>query len=260
MEDDADWDVRIKAQAQSVALASQAYLQPFQNEPSQSLSTLYKSPPSADDTPTIDLNSAPSILTPRTSPYGDNWDVIWLGHIGSHLPTEPIPSGADPASFLTLFTPDDTVASPRHLKRHPFASEPDIFASAFPPHTRVVHAARGTAGIQAYAVSQRGARKLLHRFGLEEFTASYDLMLRDWCDGVGMGESAKRPVCIATQPPLFSQWYSSGGSDIHGIGGGYFRGTGSTYVRWSVMRNLRELAAGKEELVDQWPDEGKGPW
>lgn len=259
MEDDADWDVRIKTQAQGFALVSQAYLQPLQRDPSQSSSTLY-SHPHPDENPVIDLHSAPATLPPRTSPYGDDWDVLWLGHVGSHLPTEPITSAADPPSFLTLFAPDDSVASPRHLKRHPFASEPDVFASAFPPHTRVVHAARGTAGIQAYAVSQRGARKLLHRFGLEEFTASYDLMLRDWCDGVGREEGVDGPVCVATQPPLFSQWYSSGGSDIHGIGGGYFRGTGSTYVRQSVMLNLRKLVAGREELVDQWPDEGKGPW
>lgn len=206
----------------------------------------------------MDLVSTPPTVPPQT-PYGDAWDVLWLGHIGSHLPTEPHSSPA-PASPLALFTPDPTVALPHHLKRHPFASKPDHFASLLPPHSRVLHASRGTVGVQAYAVSQRGARRLLHLFGLERFDASYDLMLRDWCDGGdGSGEGA---VCVATQPPLFSQWYSSGGSDIHGVGGGYFRGTGSTYVRLSVMLNLGTLAAGKGEaaLMDQWPDDGEGPW
>ena len=261
MEDDADWDVRLKTQAQSVALASQAYLQPLRSDPSQTLSSLHVHPPSPDDNPSIDLHSAPATLPPA-GPYGDDWDVLWLGHIGSRLPTESTAS-PPPPSFLTLSTPDASVPAPHHLKRHPFASKPDPLASDFPPHTRVVHASRGTAGIQAYAVSQRGARRLLHRFGLEEFSASYDLMLRDWCDGSGGGggeEAGERPVCVVTQPPIFSQWYSSGGSDLHGIGGGYFRGTGSTYVRRSVMVNLARLVAGREDLVDQWPDNGQGPW
>ncbi|SPO03618.1 uncharacterized protein DNG_06301 [Cephalotrichum gorgonifer] len=272
MEDDADWATDLKSQARSLSLATQSYLQPLRRSPSHSLSTLHARAPSLDDeNPVIALRSTPAVLPPRTSPYGDDWDVLWLGHVGSHLPTESVPSGVEPRSFLTLFVAnDDTVPAPHRLKRHPFAKDPDRFASAFPPHTRVVHAARGNAGIQAYAVSQRGARKLLHRFGLEEFGASYDLMLRDWCDGVGGGHEMEEgrkgeggPVCVTTQPPIFSQWYSSGGSDIHGIGGGYFRGTGSTYIRRSVMLNLRRLVAGKgasEGLVDQWPDEGKGAW
>lgn len=244
MEDDADWDISLKSQLQTVALASRAYLQPLSHEPFHNLSSIHTS------AEPLDLSSAPPTLPAQTT-YGDGWDVLWLGHVGSHLPTEPH-SSPPPASQLTLTAHDPAIPLPHHLKRHPFASKPDYFASTLPPHTRVLHASRGTAGIQAYAVSQRGARKLLRQFGLQQFDASYDLMLRDWCDA-GQG------VCVATQPPVFSQWYSSGGSDIHGIGGGYFRGTGSTYVRWSVMLNLRRLVGGGE-LVDQWPDEGKGPW
>ena len=274
MEDDADWDIRLKSQAQAFALASQAYLQPLQNDPSHNLASLFPalSKTLQEDAYVQELQNTPATKKPSTtsSPYGDDWDVIWLGHVGSHLPSDwtsrELNSNHAPLSLLTILIPnDETVADKRHLKRHPFADRIDDFAARFDSHTRVVHEARGTAGIQAYAVSRRGARKLLLKFGLEEFTSSYDLMLRDWCDGAYEGE---RPVCITTQPPLMSQYYSKGGSDIHGIGGGYFKKSGSTYIRYSVMLNLRKLVARRtdaglahiEGLADQWPDEGKGPW
>lgn len=77
---------------------------------------------------------------------------------------------------------DPTVPSASHLKPHPFALQ-DSLADVYPAHTRVVHAASGTACTQAYAVSQQGARKLLWQFGLQTLTTGWDLMLRDWCDG-----------------------------------------------------------------------------
>lgn len=65
----------------------------------------------------------------------------------------------------------------------------------------------------------------------------------------------RRDAAAAVQPVVFERE-----SDINRIGGGCFRGTGSTYVRQSAMPNMRELVAGKEGLLDQRPDEGKRPW
>lgn len=298
MEDDADWDIRLKSQAQDFALATRAYLQPLRSDPSRTLAGQYPALAKTlqDDDYSLDLSSAPATLDPgaEASPYGEGWDVLWLGHVGSHLPADWLSrktnangegEGAPPPlSLLTLLARgDETVADKRHLKRHPFADRIDDFAERYEDaHTRVVHEARGTSGIQAYAVSQRGARRLLLQFGLETFTSSYDLLLRDWCDGVyagsataskgaegangfGSADGEDRPVCVTTQPPLMSQYYSKGGSDIHGIGGGYFKKSGSSYIRKSVMLNLRKLVArggegDDEDLVDQWPDVGRGPW
>ncbi|CAI4220124.1 unnamed protein product [Parascedosporium putredinis] len=179
-----------------------------------------------DDDYSLDLSSAPATLEPgaEASPYGEGWDVLWLGHVGSHLPADWLSrktnangegEGAPPPlSLLTLLARgDETVADKRHLKRHPFADRIDDFAERYEDaHTRVVHEARGTSGIQAYAT----------------FTSSYDLLLRDWCDGVyagsataggkgaegangfGSADGEERPVCVTTQPPLMSQYYSKG--------------------------------------------------
>lgn len=172
-----------------------------------------------------------------------------------------------PRSLLTVTIPDDeTVPAPEHIKRHPWARKTERFSELFPPHTRVVHEPRGTGGVQAYAVSQRGARRLLRQFGLETFTELWDVSLRDFCEGVFAG-GEEGPVCLTTQPPLVAQYWSRGDSDIGNIGGGYFHKTGSINIRYSVRLNLKRLVGTPvgvegdvEGLVDQWPDDGKGPW
>ncbi|KAK3332614.1 hypothetical protein B0T19DRAFT_416108 [Cercophora scortea] len=273
LEDDADWDVRIKPQLQLFAQAARAFTQPTATNDQESLAE-------ADHVSTthqenLPLSQLPPITHPTLTPYGDNWDVLWLGHCGTDFPP--------PANDTNLITPshpvsppplrvtipnDATVPEPQHLKPHPFALQ-DPLASLYPPHTRVVHAASGTTCTQAYAVSQRGARKLLWQFGLQTFTTGWDLMLGKWCDGEYITSTnsnerpmaiSKRPVCVTVQPPLFSHHYGKGAaSDITSPGGGFIdkEKEMTPYVRLSVRLNMEKLVggAGVGELVDQWPDE-----
>lgn len=278
MEDDVDWDIRLKSQFRQLASASRLFLQPLADKSSTSLSRRH--PPSEDTTepPAISILDAPQIRPPRTSPYGDDWDVLWLGHTGGEMPldwkTLKTNNDTPPGSLLTVTIPDDeTVPVPQHIKRHPWAHKTERFSALFDPHTRVVHEPRNMGGVQAYAVSQRGARRLLRQFGLETFTELWDISLRDFCDGVyaqGGVESDHgegRPVCLTTQPPVVAQYWNKADSDIGNIGGGYFRKTGSINVRYSVRLNLARLLGRPvwsegdvEGLIDQWPDEGDGPW
>lgn len=219
------------------------------------------------------------------SPYGSDWDVLWLGHCGADLPTprqEP-----RPPALLTITIPnDETVPAPKHLKPHPFAL-PDKLGEAYAAHTRVVHGANGNVCSLAYAVSHGGARRLLRRLGREGFVDQWDLMLRDYCmgeyeDGRGrggarhesgqeeqtMGGGPPPPVCLTVQPPLISHHYAgedkgASVSNIRGQGGGLARGKkGTPYVRLSVQENLSRLAAGfpAHRLVDQLPDDGDPLW
>ncbi|KAL1891276.1 hypothetical protein Sste5346_007735 [Sporothrix stenoceras] len=343
MEDDIDWDVRIKTQMVSFALAAQVYGQP-QRGAKKSLSQLHTPPfdkgsrgipdsgganlmrkwqhlngPDQAQEHThlqhrtvatadaegytqkkheVSLAKAPPYNMPATSPYGDDWDVLWLGHCGTEFPVSP-PSqakrpdtnvggqGGGPSSspaqlsLLRVTMSDDaTVPDPANLRPHPFAS-PDRLGELCPPQTRVVHASSGTLCTQAYAVSQRGARKLLYQFGLASFTTGFDLMMRDWCDGMyrqGPGTTPRRkrarasgkptdkederleeplPQCLTVQPPLFSHYLTAKetNSDIGAQGGGFLHKTGSQYIRLSVQQNLRRLANGVSlaGLKDQWP-------
>lgn len=274
LEDDVDWDIRIKEQMGVFGQASRRYLHAIQ-------SSLHSSPEEPNTTPTANANeskigaiardfipvddhtipiaSLPDVMIPTTSPFGDGWDVLWLGHCGTDFP--PHEAESSPHDIRLSIPDDPTVPIPKHLKAHPFALG-DELGRIYPAHTRVVHAASNTICTQAYAVSQQGARKLLWRFGLETFTKGWDLMLRDWCDGQyvsnSTGQAERRPVCVTVQPPLFSHYQPvNGESDIQGQGGGFAREVGSPYVRQSVRLNLGKLVAGAEldSLDDQWPDD-----
>ncbi|KAK7985693.1 hypothetical protein PG988_003315 [Apiospora saccharicola] len=278
MEDDVDWDLRIKSQLQTFGAASKAWLQ-------TSHETV--TPPAG-------------LLTDKDGPAAT---------------AAPVSPDADTGSLplLRVVIPNDpTVPAPQHLKSHPFASH-DALGDLYPPHTRVVHAASSprTACTLAYAVSQRGARKLLWQFGLEDFSSQWDLMLGNWCSGgyvdgkVDVGDGGggdvdhgsdgarvaagiavggeklhsnerregrareqrsrprQQPTCLTVQPPIFGHYFAKkGASDIRGQGGGYVTKTGTPYVRWSVRMNLDVLTEGgtASDVVDQLPDEGEVRW
>ncbi|KAK3305266.1 glycosyltransferase family 25 protein [Chaetomium strumarium] len=301
LEDDADWDVRLKRQLQVFARAARAFTQPT----SRHGQTLARERERHHNTarPEVHINQLPRRITHHhhqagPSPYGTDWDVLWLGHCGTEFPSTisrsnnsktPPNNQLSPPSLLRVTIPNDkTVPSPHHLKPHPFAL-PDALASQYPPHTRVVHASHGTVCTQAYAVSQQGARRLLWRFGLQTVMAGWDLMLRDWCDGLlystttttmtgdatgaGVDEEEEEekenewrrrkgrgrgPVCVTVQPPLFSHHYGPGAaSDIMAPGGGFVNRERemTPYVRVSVRLNMERLVDGREG-VEQWDDGG----
>ncbi|KAK4043896.1 hypothetical protein C8A01DRAFT_31994 [Parachaetomium inaequale] len=261
LEDDADWDVRLKTQMQVFAQASRAFTQPSDG---LSLAEQYRNHPD----PELRLAQMPR-RTPRArlTPYGDDWDVLWLGHCGTDFPHTTAPT--KPPSLRVTIPNDMTVPRPKHLRPHPFALQ-DALSEEYPPHTRVVHASAGTTCTQAYAVSQQGARKLLWQFGLQTLTTGWDLMLRDWCDGLhtptnadtaeGGAPNGKRraPICVTMQPPLFSHHYGKGAaSDIMAPGGGFVDKDKemTPYVRVSVRLNMERLVHGQEG-TEQWDDEG----
>ncbi|KAI1077546.1 glycosyltransferase family 25 protein [Whalleya microplaca] len=281
LEDDVDWDIRLKAQLYGFASASRTWLRESKMHKRQ-IELLELVPPSfvrkrteESDKNTMELPIIESTHDEAQSVYGDDWDVLWLGHCGADFP----PDGSSMSPLRVVISEDDTVPAPKHLKPHPFALL-DKLGEVYPPHTRVVHAASGNVCSLAYAVSQQGARKLLRQFG-ESFDSQWDLMLQSWCQGgyAVRGDAQLKPevdsdsdsedngevipICLTVQPPLISHHYTKGGvSDIQGQGGGYARGVGTPYIRLSVRENLRLLVTGalESELVDQLPDDGKTIW
>ena len=262
LEDDVDWDIRLKYQLQTFAKAAQALLSPH----TASLNYLDKSSNPPDFIQNYQKISFPlenAVLPPRpkNSPYGDEWDMLWLGHCGTDFRTKA------PSSRI-LIPNDQTVPLPKHLKPHPFASL-DAYGALYPPHTRLVHHPSGPSCSLAYALSQQGARKLLYEFGVKAFDKQIDFMLGDFCDnsnatingssegvaGEGRGRDESQGVCVTVQPPIFGHHFPEGAkSDIYATGGGLVKMVGTLYVRWSVRMNFGRLVSGKEEVLDQWPD------
>ncbi|RDL42344.1 Uncharacterized protein BP5553_02323 [Venustampulla echinocandica] len=290
-EDDVDWDVRLRPQLQDLAFASQFLTSgpqdlsryPVQTIPNPEAPEVSIHNESSENPIPSTLHSLPlsKVLGPslKLHPYGDpaNWDVLWLGHCGAGFPRPPRSgSGASDKNILLTNPNDPTVPLPKYLRAHPFGPL-DALGTSHPPHTRVYH--RGSGGALctvAYAVSQRGARRLLHEFGVSKWGRIWDVELGDWCAGSdspagskpedgseALGEARMdqedkgERKCITVQPPIFAHHHPLGGeSDIGGLGGGYARTVETKYLRLSVRMNLQAMVRGDgpEVMVDQWPD------
>lgn len=151
----------------------------------------------------FDLNNGPRTAAPLSSPYGDNWDALWLGHCGSEFPnaktSDSVPLGR------VVHKNDLTVPQTQHLRlTSPYSVElhNDELELLYENHTRVIHHVAETTCSLAYAVSQAGARRLLFDTGIRELSGPYDNMLSEFCEGVG---DRRTHVCLTSQPALFKQ-------------------------------------------------------
>ena len=255
LEDDIDWDIRIRDQLHDFALTAHALTQPLRGRPGVYADPTYPQP--SEDSPEVvpetDFYHLPATTLPTTSPYGDNWDVLWVGHCGMHFPfrhSKTVPK----ARVIRLN--DETVAPKKHLWT---LNIPFTLKDTYPEHTRAYHHAQEGVCTLGYALSQHGARKLLHEVALKEVRDAYDILLRFFCEGV-RGRAAGRQ-CLATQPSLFHHHRPAGllsaMSDIgtHGKNGEVRETAMTDMVRWSVRLNAEALLEGRTDFVDQFPDE-----
>ncbi|PHH61208.1 hypothetical protein CDD81_689 [Ophiocordyceps australis] len=173
MEDDGDWDVQIKHQLQNVAKATRALIQPLAiDSKSYADPTFPRRPKDHPPVPDIMFETLPNTLPPQISPYGDDWDVLWVGHCGQSFPrddNEFLPRGR------VIQRNDSTVPKKEHLES-PFI-QPFTLKDDYPDHTRAIHHSQWGVCSSGYAVSQRGARRILLEIGLKEVIAPFDLLL-----------------------------------------------------------------------------------
>ncbi len=142
MESDADWDMRIHDILPGVAMGAKEIADfPF-------------------PTP-----GHPRDLSPPVSPYGDTWDVLWIGHCGSH------PDGTG-----RIYVWDDPTVPPED-KEYSFAGQPS--KEQHPPGTRIVFEQDLTICTSAYAISLQGAIKM--RKYLESSNLNIDIRMEDLC-------------------------------------------------------------------------------
>ncbi|KAH8767283.1 hypothetical protein F5883DRAFT_629567 [Diaporthe sp. PMI_573] len=248
-EDDLDWDVRIREQARDFALASRALLQPLAGT-KRFADPTYPNVQEQDttlDPPPLNFQQLPKTHDPKTSPYGDGWDVLWLGHCGVQQPTgNPKNQWAKRSRHISrgavVREKDDSVPQPSHI--HSWDDDGHArFRNSYPAHTRVTHHELDAVCTFAYGVSQAGARRILYDLGLWKMDDPFDLGLRQFCDGTFEHE---RHVCLTTQPSLFSHFEKKEGSDLDH--------EKTWNIRWSARENLVKLLDGKEDYDDQWPD------
>ncbi|KIW54944.1 hypothetical protein PV05_07264 [Exophiala xenobiotica] len=142
LEDDADWDIGLKSQLVEFARGSRWLLD--------------------------------SDNKAKGSPYGDNWDILWFGHCHSearrsdnrrwvipHDPTVP------PRSVRTSFQQPDM--SPWEQ-----GDSPDL-------QTRIVHRMHWGYCTAGYAISLRGAERMVYAASLVPNNKSIDMNMGDMC-------------------------------------------------------------------------------
>ncbi|KAI1124004.1 hypothetical protein F5Y10DRAFT_250650 [Nemania abortiva] len=252
LEDDADWDVRIRDLLHNFALSSRALTQPLVDKGTNAYADpTYPNPldTSPSSTPDLMFDNLPATAKPLISPYGDEWDVLWLGHCGMHFPfadNKMISKGR-------VVQADQTVPQRNYLWS---ISYPNDLKEQYADHMRITHHVQDGTCSLAYAINQRSARKLLYEAGLKDVISAFDITLRWFCEGTGEPNRGYHN-CLTTSPSLFSIHLPAGpkkhNSDIsdHGDGDQEER---TELLRWSVRMNAKVLIDGRTDFVDQYPD------
>ncbi|KAJ5288528.1 CAZyme family GT25 [Penicillium angulare] len=213
MEDDTDWDILIKTQLQNFAVA---------------LGGLQGSP----DTETA-------------SPYGDDWDILWLGHCGVQCKTQ------EPSHL----TPNDpTVPASRHFLPYLRESPP----IERPEHARLTCTARDIACGSFYAVSYRGAQKILAALSVSPLGLAEEIDIGGQID-LSLGRLCGHGYlqCYATYPAITGKYRAAGvagkASDVHN-GTRKASGFATWGVMYSVMLNIQRLVTEDTTVRATWQD------
>ena len=250
MEDDVDWDIRIKDQMKNLARGSRLLLQPLEGTTDEFLDPSY-SHSSADRIPRdFDINKFKTSI-PSTSPYGDvtRWDLLWLGHCGGQFAqpdTEEIRLGR------AIIPNDDTVPEPQHIELQLGNRK---LMDQYPPHTRVVSRGFGTVCTLAYGITQAGARRFFYELAIKRKDGPLDLLYRRLCDGI---MERKQHTCLSVQPQLFQHHRpvasKSTFSDISGHGNDMNEVAFTRNIRWSARLNFAKLLADETDYIDLFKD------
>lgn len=142
MESDADWDLRTHEILSSVADGVK-----------------YLSTPASPGQP-------PNLNSDHLLPYGHDWDLLWMGHCGTHGKNGRVHHFLDP-----------TVPPPAHEYTWHDLPKPD--SEIHPNGTRVVFEAWRTMCTSAYAISYEGAVKM--RKFLDNATSPIDQEMSALC-------------------------------------------------------------------------------
>jgi hypothetical protein len=241
LEDDADWDVRIVQQMQQFAVAAQ--------------DVLAQKPPSSNPTrPHSD------------SPYGDDWDLFWVGHNGGWPPAADEP--------FSIIHNDETAPpafdSERLTRNIPEDSKPCV-GPCLEPNERIVQEGGSPVCTVGYAVSQQGARKMMARLGassLVDVDAQIDPEMTEMCRGTAhpYGAGGTENIrCLVPSPayikPHKARGPTGGDSDIENTAGYQMREVGlSQGLMWSTRLNYGNLIDGLELESQYVKDPRTGEW
>lgn len=183
------------------------------------------------------------------SPYGDGWDLLWLGHCGEIFP-EQLDENKEELLYPKFVIKNDKTVPPfdKITGLVDFKSHPEF--------TRWVHVTGAPICSFAYALTRRGAQKVLFDLSVDRLDANFDNALGTFCRNGGSrkgdptGLNAK---CLTVTPPVFFHYRPKGligsESDIvdHGDESQNIREKGrSENIMWSARNNIRNMLMNTE--------------
>ncbi|KAL8677707.1 MAG: hypothetical protein Q9186_005891 [Xanthomendoza sp. 1 TL-2023] len=179
------------------------------------------------------------------SPYGNDWDLLWLGHCSAQQDPK------DARRFV--IENDDTVPPLAH--RVNFNAVPKMNALGYDNSTRIVFRANNGVCLYSYALSYRGAQKVLRwQNNIKQFNPI----------DMGIGYQCRDDAhfkCIAVFPQLVDSHKAAGrhsrDSDIGSYDPKAMREKGFTQnIVRSTRLNIDNLMNGgrNAKMEDQWDD------
>lgn len=254
-EEDFDWDIRLKEQLADFAVASTGVLSQYPPDHVPHHAKVRGEVMEFAEL-SVWLKSQQKQLRIADSPYGDGWDVLWLGNCNVRMDAR----NEEWQTLSVIRRGDPTTVPVNQYWSLDWDSPIGVPYRNFPNRTRL-YLSQPTDQVCtiAYAVSQQGARKLLLELGLERADKAFDLMLQDFCQGGWKGGLAEPHACWGVMPSLFSSYAAAGpedrDTDIGTNNVTTIRQVGfSLNIQRSVRINARKLLAGQvDDVVDQYP-------
>lgn len=179
------------------------------------------------------------------SPYGDDWDLLWIGHCGAKNRVN------QDSKYWVI--QDDPTAIPEKLwqnrRRLPNLNTTLLSGN----NTRAVFETSHALCTTGYAISFRGAQKLLYHQSVLGKAEPSDRALLAVCRERYMGMQ-----CFAPYPALVQAHKAAGptakDSDRIGLAGGYREVSQSLFLVFPTRVNIERLMVDKNERIpSQYP-------
>ncbi|KAJ5217945.1 uncharacterized protein N7498_000044 [Penicillium cinerascens] len=185
----------------------------------------------------------------KEAPYGTNWDVLWIGGCGT---------GPDKNQTRFYVIPDDPTNPPSQAQST-LGGPLRAWTEKFPQDsTRFIFRAESGLCTIGYAITRRGAQKILAALSIDHLGQPFDNALSTLCGGVG---DRQRIECYAPFPQLFNTHRRAGSSSrdsqIVTNGDESWHDEQSFALVYSTKRNIHRLVAGEETVYSQYSDM---PW
>ncbi|KAK5266763.1 hypothetical protein LTR99_007375 [Exophiala xenobiotica] len=202
LEDDSDWDVALKAQLAELARGARWLLDNGNSKP--------------------------------VSPYGDGWDILWIGHCSSS------PDDKD-GRFWVI--PHDPTVAPQGDSKGPDMTRWVNGGDADLTQPRVIFKQQQGRCTSGYAVTRRAAQRILWHSSLTPNNRAIDGGMSDLCRGREFGDF----TCIAPFPQLIGKSKPAGSK-------GEGSPAESKNVMFSVLQNVGRILDGESTFKSCFPN------